>query len=396
MKISKIMTTNTMKTTNNNSADILLGSDVIVIKVGSVLVRGKALDQPNMEWLEALALDVKSLMDAGKKVVIVSSGGIALGRKALGIPANIAPSKIPLAQKQAASSVGQYHLFHGYFQAFARVGITAAQVLLTMSETENRRMNLNARETLHTLLERNIVPVINENDTVSTGEIRFGDNDRLSVRVAQMIMADSVVLLSTTNGLYTANPDQDPNAKHLPLIENLSQEHMNMAGDAIAGLSTGGMKSKIEAAFSAVKSGIHLIISDGRLVHALKTLLEDHDKLSSLFVAQKCDANARKIWLQAHMSPKGEIIVDDGALSALKTGKSLLPVGVKAVEGSFRRGDAVQIKTLSGQKIGMGLCAYNIEDARKIIGKPSSEIENILGFIGREELIHRNDMVLDL
>lgn len=383
--MSQILTTQT----------VLKDSQFIVIKIGSVLVRGKELDQPNAEWLEALAQDVKALMDQGKKVVVVSSGGIALGRKALGISAVIAPSKIPLAQKQAASAVGQYHLFNGYFKAFAKQGITAAQVLLTMSETENRRMNLNARETLHTLLDRGIVPVINENDTVSTGEIRFGDNDRLSVRVAQMVMADTVVLLSTTNGLYTANPDTTPDAKHLPLIESLGDEHAAMAGDAVAGLSTGGMKSKIEAAFSAVKSGIHLIISDGRPVHALKDLCENASKLSSLFVAQKCDSNARKIWLQAHMSPKGSVTLDDGALKALSAGKSLLPVGVKAVEGDFRRGDAVQIKTLSGKKIGMGLSAYSSIDAAKIIGKPSHEIEKILGFVGREELIHRNDMVLE-
>lgn len=380
----------------NKTIDALNAAELVVVKIGSVLVRGEQLDQVNATWMDALAQDIKALRDAGKKIVIVSSGGIALGRKALGIPANISPNKIPLAQKQAASAVGQYHLFNGYFKAFAQKDITAAQVLLTMSETENRRMNLNARETLHTLLDKGIIPIINENDTVSTGEIRFGDNDRLSVRVAQMIMADCVILLSTTNGLYTANPDTTPDAQHLPIIETLSEEHMAMAGDAIAGLSTGGMKSKIEAAVSAVKSGINLIISDGRPTHALKDLYEDAQKLSSLFVAQKCDVNARKIWLQAHMSPKGAVIVDDGALGALGKGKSLLPVGVKAVEGDFRRGDAVQIKTLAGKKIGMGLSAYNKDDAQRIIGKPSHEIEAILGFIGREELIHRNDMVLEI
>ena len=381
---------------NLTTQRILQKSQILVIKVGSVLVRGKELDEVNAPWIEALAQDVKALKDQGKKVVVVSSGGVALGRKALGISSTTPPSKIPLAQKQAASSVGQYHLFHGYFQAFKKHGMTAAQVLLTMSETENRRMNLNARETMYTLLDKGIVPVINENDTVSTGEIRFGDNDRLSVRVAQMIMADATVLLSTTNGLYTSNPDKDPEAKHLPLIETLTEEHMAMAGDAIPGLSTGGMKSKIEAAMSAVKSGIHLMIADGRPNHALRDLCDNEAKLSSLFVAQKSDANARKIWLQAHMSPKGAIIVDDGALKALKSGKSLLPVGVKALEGNFRRGDAVQIKTLAGVKIGMGLSAYNKEDAARIIGKASSEIEKILGFIGRDELVHRNDMVLEV
>lgn len=371
-------------------------SKLIVIKIGSVLVRGEELDHPNQRWIDALADDIKSLMAQGKKVVIVSSGGIALGRKALGIPANIAPGKIPLAQKQAASAVGQYHLYNGYFKAFAKHGITTAQVLLTMSETENRRMNLNARETLYTLLDNGIVPVINENDTVSTGEIRFGDNDRLSVRVAQMIMAECVILLSTTNGLYTDNPEKNPDARHIPVIEKLDDEHHKMAGDAISGLSTGGMKSKIEAASAAIKSGIHLIISDGRPDHALKDLCESTFKRSSLFVAAQCSAGARKVWLQSHMSPKGTIIIDDGAIDALSKGKSLLPVGVKAVEGDFQRGDAVQIKTLSGQKIGMGLSAYSKDNALKIMGKPSTQIEKILGYVGRNELIHRNDMVLEL
>jgi len=372
---------------------IIEQSKLIIIKVGSVLIRGAALDQPNMQWLEALAQDVKVLTDQGKKVVIVSSGGVALGRKALGIAHNIAPSKIPLAHKQAASAVGQYHLFNGYFKALSTQGITAAQVLLTMSETENRRMNLNARETLQTLMSKGIIPVINENDTVSTGEIRFGDNDRLSVRVAQMLMADCVVLLSTTNGLYTDNPDKNPDAKHIPIIENLSEEHFAMAGDAIAGLSTGGMKSKVEAASSAVKSGIHLIISDGRPVHAFKDLCHSQEKLSSVFVANKSDSSARKVWIQAHMSPKGVLVIDDGAQKALADGRSLLPVGVKKVSGEFKRGDVVQIKNKGGTIIAMGLSAYNSHDAEKILGRSSSEIQEILGFVGRNELVHRNDMV---
>lgn len=373
---------------------VLENTSLLVVKIGSVLIRGKELDQVNAKWLSALAKDVHTLMSKGKKIVIVSSGGIALGRKALGIPADIAPSSIRLEQKQAASAVGQYHMFNGYFNALKDYGITAAQVLLTMSETENRRMNLNARETLYTLLDKRIVPIINENDTVSTGEIRFGDNDRLSVRVAQMIQADTVVLLSTTHGLYTNNPDKDPQAKHLSLIEELTPEHISMAGDAIAGLSTGGMKSKIEAAQSAVKSGINLIISDGRPDHSLKLLHEDKTKLSSLFVAKKCDANSRKIWIQAHMRPTGTLIVDEGAIKALQKGKSLLPVGVQALEGEFRRGDVIQIKSSAGKKIAMGLTAYNSEDALRIIGKPSTEIANILGYIGRDELVHRNDLVL--
>lgn len=378
-----------------SAQDALNDAKLIVIKIGSVLVRGSELDGVNQSWMDALAQDVKSLKDQGKRVVIVSSGGVALGRKALGISPDVPPSSIPLARKQAASSVGQYHLFNGYFKAFEKVGITAAQVLLTMSETENRRMNLNARETLSTLLDSKIIPIINENDTVSTGEIRFGDNDRLSVRVAQMIMADCVVLLSTADGLYTDHPDKNPEAEHIPVIDPITEEHVQMAGDAIAGLSTGGMKSKIEAAISATKAGIHLLITEGRENHAFKNLL-DGNKRSSLFVAQKCDANARKIWLQAHMSPRGVIMLDDGAVDALQKGKSLLPIGVVSVSGDFRRGDVVIIKNLRGVKLGMGLSAYNHTDAQKIIGKPSEQIVEILGYIGRDELVHRNDMVLDV
>ena len=374
---------------------ILENSKLIVIKIGSVLVRGDALDQANQPWMDALAQNIRILRDQGKKVILVSSGGVALGRKALNIASDISPSSIPLAKKQAASAVGQYHLFNGYFKAFEKQGINTAQVLLTMSETENRRMNLNARETLHTLLESGIVPIINENDTVSTEEIRFGDNDRLSVRVAQMTLADTVVILSTTDGLYTSNPDINPQAEHIPFIDGLTDEHTKMAGDAIAGLSTGGMKSKIEAASAATKYGINLIITDGQDNHALSHLYDNQAKKSTLFAAQKCDNNARKIWLGAHMNPKGSVSIDDGALSALNSGKSLLPVGVKDVFGDFKRGDVIEIKTLSGDKIGMGISAYNADDARRIIGVNSSEIHEILGYIGRSELVHRNDMVME-
>ncbi len=390
------MTTVQKKHNTLSAHQVLNDSRFLVIKVGSVLIRGKEMDEVNTAWMESLAQDIADLMKRGIKVVVVSSGGIALGRKALGIPADIAPGAIRLEQKQAASAVGQYHMFNGYFKAFSKVGITAAQVLLTMSETENRRLNLNARETLYTLLDKGIVPVINENDTVSTGEIRFGDNDRLSVRVAQMIQADTVLLLSTTHGLYTANPDLDPSAQHIPVIEQLEEKHLQMAGSAIAGLSTGGMKSKIEAAQSATRSGISMVIANGRDNHILKTLIEDPTRPCSIFVAQKSEAGAKMIWLQSHMRPKGIVTIDDGALKALKSGKSLLPVGVKKIEGHFQRGDAIEIRTLEGKKVGMGISAYDIADATLIIGRNTADIEKILGYAGRDELVHRNDMVLEL
>jgi len=373
----------------------LNNADIVVVKVGSALVRGESIDKINKDWLKSFASDIKTIKENGKKIVIVSSGGVALGRKALDIAESIPPNDIPLAKKQAASAVGQYHVFNGYFNAFAQEGITAAQVLLTMSETENRRMSLNARETLYTLLEHDIIPVINENDTVSTGEIRFGDNDRLSVRIAQMIMADAVILLSTTDGLYTDNPDKVANAELIPVIEKITEEHVTMAGDAIPGLSTGGMKSKIEAAQAATKSGISLIITDGTDNNALHDLYEKNNKKLSLFIAQKNEKNARKIWLGSHMSPKGSVIIDDGALSALQNGKSLLPIGIKTVEGDFKRGDVVEIQAEDKTKIGLGISAYKKDDAEKIIGKSSLDISKILGFTGRNELIHRNDMVLE-
>lgn len=377
-----------------NAQTLFKDSNLIVVKVGSVLVTDETKERARTSWVQSLAEDVRDLQKQGKRVVIVSSGAIALGRKALGISKTTAPSKIPLEQKQAASAVGQFHLFAAWFEAFAKLEMQAAQVLLTMSETENRRMHLNARATLMTLLDKGIVPVINENDTISTGEIRFGDNDRLAARVGQMIDADLVVLLSTIDGLYTADPTQDKNAKHIPVVEAIGENHIGMAGEAVPGLSTGGMKSKIEAAISATRSGVALLIANGVEPHPLKNLSEDKDFRSTLFMAQESKAGARKRWLQAHLSPRGVVTVDDGALKALKSGKSLLPVGVKKIEGEFVRGDAVIIKNLDGKTIAVGLIAYNTSDAQKIIGKGSDKISEILGYLGREELIHRNDMVL--
>ncbi len=373
---------------------LIQNAQTIVIKVGSVLIREAAEDKIREDWFAALAADVKTLMDQGKRVIIVSSGGVALGRTALGIAHNTPPALIPLEQKQAASAVGQYHMFAAYFKALQVEKLTAAQVLLTMSETENRRMHLNARETLYTLFGKNIVPVINENDTVSTGEIRFGDNDRLAVRVAQMVEADLVILLSTIDGLYTADPTRDTQAQHIPVVEKINDEHVTMAGEAIPGLSTGGMKSKIEAALSATKVGIPLVITNGMPPHILGDLCADKAR-STIFKATGDKKNARKTWISSHLSPKGKIYVDQGAGEALLKGKSLLPIGVTRIEGAFTRGDIVKIYNADGQELGTGLAGYNAEDAKKIAGCQSSEIEQALGYLGRKELVHRNDMVLN-
>lgn len=371
-------------------------SELIVIKIGTALVVRADDATVKTNWLTALAQDVQSLIAAGKRIVIVSSGAVALGRTAMGIALTTRPAAIPLEVKQAASAVGQYHLFHAYQQAFQQVEIQLAQVLLTMSETENRRMHLNARATLWALLDKGIIPVINENDTISTGEIRFGDNDRLAARVAQMIEADMVVLLSTISGLYASNPDIDPQAPHIPLVEVLSPEHLAMAGEAVPGLSTGGMKSKIEAAQSATLSGISLVIAKGTENHALRALVRDKTTLSTLFLAKKSAKNARKRWIGSHLKPKGRVFIDIGAFSALQAGRSLLPVGVRRVEGVFERGDVVEILgDKDGKKLGMGIVAYGVHDALKIIGQSSDKIAAIIGYEGRSELIHRNDLVLN-
>lgn len=379
-----------------HAPEVLQKSKLIVIKIGTALIAEPDGSGVKKAWLDALAEDVAKLRAAGKGIVIVSSGAIALGRRALDIPLNVAPSTIPLEKKQAASAVGQYHLFDGYYRAFEGHGLACAQVLVTMSETEDRRMYLNTRATLGALLDAGVIPVINENDVVSTGEIRFGDNDRLASRIGQMIGADLVLLLSTTDGLYTANPDLDSNAVHIPFVQNLGDEHQKMAGEAIPGLSTGGMKSKVEAAIAATNAGVHLLIGKGTEIGSLNKIINDKSVQTTLFLAKEASKGARKSWIGSHLRPKGSVIVDEGALKALQNGKSLLPVGVKMIEGKFERGDVIEIKGPVGEKLGMGISAYSAQDAAKIAGKSSAQIAEIVGFTGRDELVHRNDLALNL
>jgi len=367
-----------------NASEALKNAKRIVIKIGSALLTNETCEELNQSRVDGMAKGIHALTEDGKEVVIVSSGAVALGRKALGIAPDMPPDDIRLEQKQAASAVGQPHVFTGYHKAFEKLGVTVAQVLLTMEVTESRRMHLNARETLQALMSKNIIPIVNENDTVLTQEIRFGNNDGLAVRVAQMIEADTIILLTTTEGLHTQDPNKNPDAAHIPLVEKITDEHIKMAGDALPGLSTGGMKSKIEAAQAATRAGISLIIA------------RELDGLCTLFKAQGNAPNARKRWIATHMQPKGCVTIDDGALKALQNGKSLLPIGVKEVEGSFERGDAVSIKTENGQEVAIGLSAYSAQDAQKIIGHKSEDFKIILGYLGRDELIHRNDMVLNI
>lgn len=372
---------------------ILNNARRVVVKIGSALLTNEARDRVNQAWVDDLAAAVQGMRERGCDVIIVSSGGVALGRPFIGISSAMPPSSIPLEQKQAASSIGQFYVFQAYHNAFQKCGVETAQVLLTMSETENRRAHLNARETMGVLLERGVIPVINENDAISTEEIRFGDNDRLAARTAQMMDADCLVLLSTIDGLYDDNPHVNPNAKHIALVENIDDTHRDMAGEALPGLSTGGMKSKLIAADTAMRTGVHTIIADGREIGALRDLLEKDDVRATVFLAQKTDKNARKRWISSHLKPKGWVVIDDGALHALRRGGSLLPVGVTDVEGDFERGDVIQIKSSSGDIMGRGISAFSAADAKKLQGRTSTDMPQILGYIGREELIHRNDMV---
>ncbi|MFK7840330.1 MAG: glutamate 5-kinase [Bdellovibrionales bacterium] len=377
-----------------NTLDILKDAETIVFKIGSAILTNMETGQVNQDWLETFVDDIRVLKDQGKRIVIVSSGAVALGRSDIGIAADQRPSEIPLEQKQAAASVGQFYLFNAYFEELKKDDMKAAQILLTMTETEDWRMHLNARETLTTLLDRDIVPIINENDTISTGEIRFGDNDKLAVRVGQMVEADVVVLLSTTDGLYRANPDVDPKAPFIPIVKTITENHVAIAGDAVAGLSTGGMKSKIEAAISATRAGIHLIITDGRQNGSLNNLLSDGDKKNTLFTAEENRANARKTWIQSHLNPKGSVFIDDGAEKALDEENSLLPIGVKSIDGDFDRGDVILIKNQFEETIGIGITAFPSNELFLIIGRQSEDIPMILGYAGRTEVIHRNDLVL--
>ncbi len=371
---------------------LLASARTIIIKIGSALLvdPDKGVKQA---WLAALAEDAMALRAQGKNVIIVTSGSIALGRRTMGISASDRPSSIPLESKQASAAIGQIALMQAYINAFAIHGVGVAQILLTPSDTENRRSHLNARATIHALLEKNIIPVINENDTVSTAEIRFGDNDRLASRVAQMIGADMVIQLSTTDGLYTADPRLDPSATHIPVVEKLTAEYVSMAGDAIAGVSTGGMKSKMEAARIATESGVHMMIAKGAEFHALKHACEGSAK-STVFLASDQPRTARKKWILAHVKPKGSVHLDAGACKALLSGKSLLPAGVTKVDGVYDRGDAIQIFAPDGKTLGIGISAYTAENTRLIAGRKSAEIPDILGYSRGDELVHRDDLVL--
>jgi glutamate 5-kinase len=360
----------------------------IVVKIGSSLLVDREQGRLNAEWLASLAEDVAGLAKAGKQVILVSSGAIALGRHMLGF----ASGPLELEKSQAAAAVGQVSLAGTYRSVLEAHGLTAAQILLTLGDTEERRRYLNARQTIATLLAHHAVPVVNENDTVATSEIRFGDNDRLSARVASMMSADCLVLLSDIDGLYTAPPGKGVEARRLEEVRAITPEIEAMAGSAGSELSRGGMVTKIEAGKIALSSGTNMVIALGKTMHPLRALSEGAP--CTWFLAHSDPVTARKRWIAGQLEPKGSVEIDPGAEKALLSGKSLLPAGVKRVEGAFERGDAVVIRAADGRELGRGLIAYARADTERIIGRKSGEIAAILGHAGRTELVHRDDMVL--
>lgn len=367
--------------------DALSQARRIVVKIGSALLVDRATGALRDAWLASIAQDIATHKARGADVVLVSSGSIALGRGVLGL----GQGDLALEQSQAAAAVGQIRLARAWEEALAPHGLTAAQVLVTLEDSADRRRYLNSRATLETLLGLDVVPIVNENDTVATDEIRYGDNDRLAAQVAATVGADLLVLLSDVDGLYTGNPATDASAKRLPHVTRITPELEAMAGDAGSGLSKGGMKTKLMAAKTAMASGAAMVIMHGAEAHPLRRLADGAP--CTLFTPQLDPHAARKRWIAA-MKPQGALEIDAGAAGALAAGKSLLPAGLAQVTGQFGRGDPVSIRSATGETLGQGLVRYTSDEARAIAGKRSSEIEGVLGYPGRAVLIHRDDMAL--
>lgn len=365
----------------------LNGARRIVVKIGSALLVDRTSGSLKSDWLLSLARDVAWLKEMGKDVILVSSGSIALGRGVLGLPR----TELPLEQSQAAAAVGQIRLARAYEEVLEPHGITTAQVLVTLEDSENRRRYLNSRATLETLLSLGVVPIVNENDTIATDEIRYGDNDRLAAQVSVTVGADVLVLLSDVDGFYSANPSLDPTATRYDRITAITPEIEAMAGDGVSGLSKGGMITKLMAAKMATAAGCAMAITEGSVLSPLQAL--ESGAASTWFTAQDDPQLARKRWIAA-MKTRGVLTVDAGAAQALANGNSLLPAGVRHVEGDFGRGDPLAILGPDGRKLGQGLSRYTADEARAIQGHRSDEIEEILGYSGRAALIHRDDMAL--
>jgi len=360
----------------------------VVVKVGSALLVDAESARVNRAWLETLVEDLLRLRKRGQRVILVSSGAIALGRRRLGLK----HGTLRLEESQAAAAVGQIRLAHAYKELLESNDVTVAQVLLTLEDSERRRRYLNARATLESLLELGALPVINENDTVATAEIRYGDNDRLAARVAQMTGADCLVLLSDVAGLYSADPNRDPNARLIHEVRQLTPEIEAMGGRSASRLGSGGMAAKIAAARIALAAGCHMCIAAGAPRHPLRRIEEGAE--CTWFIPTATPAAARKQWIAGTLRPAGAITIDAGALRALLEGRSLLPAGVTGTRGRFDRGDTVSVLASDGSEVARGIVAYSEGDAARIMGRKSSEIAELLGFRGRDEMIHRDDLVL--
>ena len=358
----------------------------VVVKIGSALVVDRT--EPRAAWLDSVAGDIAALRARGVDVIVVSSGAIALARRTLGL----ARKRLRLEEKQAAAAVGQIRLAQAWSVALSAHNLTAAQLLLTPDDTEDRRRYLNARSTLTTLLGLGCIPVINENDSVATAEIRFGDNDRLAARVAEMVQADQLILLSDIDGLYTADPRRDPAAAHIAVVAAITPEIEAMGGEPPPGYSSGGMRTKLVAAQIATQAGCAMAIAIGNVAHPLSAL--EQGARCTWFLPAPEGRSARKRWIAGALAPLGTLRVDAGAAKALSAGRSLLPAGVRAIEGSFDRGDPVIVVGPDGALLARGLSAYASTDAQKIAGHRSDQIEPILGWRGRDEIIHRDDLVL--
>jgi len=372
----------------NRSPTPLTAARRIVVKVGSALLVDARTGRLNRSWLKTLIDDLLRLHRRGQQVILVSSGAIALGRRHLGL----APGALRLEESQAAAAVGQIRLAHAYKELLEAGDVTVAQVLLTLEDSEQRTRYLNARATLEALLALKAIPVINENDTVATAEIRYGDNDRLAARVAQMASADCLVLLSDIDGLYTADPHRDPRAKFIERVMHVTPEIEAMAGRSNSEVGSGGMATKIAAARIAVNAGCHMCIASGYQRHALRRL--ESGARCTWFMPASTPLAARKQWIAGTLRPAGAIHIDAGALRALHSGKSLLAAGVTGTLGRFESGETVSVLAPDGVEVARGIAAYSDSDASRIMGRRSSEIEAILGFRGREELIHRDDLVI--
>ena len=369
--------------------NLIQKSKRIVIKIGSALLIDKNKGGLKNKWLETLALDICNLIKLKKEVVVVSSGSIALGKKQLELKSNLT-----LDEKQAAAATGQISLAHAWKEVMQEHGLNLAQILLAPDDTETRRKHLNARATLIKLLELGVIPVINENDTVSTEEIKFGDNDRLAARVAQMCSADLLILLSDINGLYSSDPNKNKNATLVSEITEISREIEAMAGPAHSKISSGGMITKIEAAKISMNAGCHMIICDGRLDNPLLKL-HDSQTVFSWFKAKDNPLNLRKQWISGALQVKGKITIDDGATKAITKGYSILPAGIVSTEGVYEKGDLIKIIDQNKTFIGTGLTHFNNSEVELIKGSKSENIETILGYRGKDEVVHRDDLVIE-